>query len=269
VILAFMLFGGLIAGPTGSPAIDLLAEGYRDMYNLEFDAAHRCFGDYERAHPADPVGPVSDGAAYLFFEFERLKILRSEFFTENESFFHITRTKPDPHVRDAFEADLARCGQLSQALTQRDSDTQRALFATVLRMALHADYEALIEKRYWQSLDEIKQARSNADTLLAKHPDYYDAYLAVGVENYLLSQKAAPVRLFLRMTGAQTDKQAGIEKLRLVADKGRYLKPYAKILLAIAALRDNRVSEAKQLLTELAQQFPLNSLFRDELKKLS
>jgi hypothetical protein len=92
--------------------------------------------------------------------------------------------------------------------------------------------------------------------------------LAVGVENYLLSQKVAPLRFVLRMTGAQTDKQEGLRKLRLVADRGNYLKPYAKILLAIAALRDGNRAQAMSLLEELAQQFPANGLFREELTKL-
>ncbi len=131
-----------------------------------------------------------------------------------------------------------------------------------MRIALHADYEGLIEKQYWQSLREIKEARTDADELLVKYPDCYDAYLAVGVENYLLSQKRAPVRWFLKLAGAETDKQAGIAALRVVADKGHYFRAYAKVLLAIAALRDDNKAEAKRIVSELAQEFPDNDLFR-------
>jgi len=46
--------------------------------------------------------------------------------------------------------------------------------------------------------------------------------------------------MFLRWTGAQTDKDTGIQKLKIVAAEGHYFKPYAKILLAIAAVRDPR-----------------------------
>jgi hypothetical protein len=248
---------------------DPLDEGYRDMYNLRFDQAHRIFQQWERSHPDDPIGPVSDAAAYLFFEFDRLKILRADFFTEDHNFFNRKVLKPDPKVKQAFDADLARAKHLADGTLQRHPENETALLATVLRLALHADYEALIEKQYWQSLNEIKQARNEAEVLLAKYPDCYDANLAVGVENYLLSQKAAPVRWFLHLAGAQTDKQTGIEKLRLVAEKGHYLKPYAKVLLAIAALRDNNKGEARQLISELARQFPENDLFRQELEKLA
>ena len=249
--------------PVASEAAESLDQGYAAMYNLDFDGAHRVFTQWERTHPEDPLGPVSDAAAFLFFEFDRMQILRSEFLTDDRQILDGKELQPDSRTKNAFDKALERSRELSGARTEK------ALLANVLRVALHANYLALIEKRRWQALTEIKEARANADALVQNYPDCLDAYLAVGVENYLLSQKVAPVRLLLRMTGAQTDKQAGLAKLRIVAMRGHYLKPYAKILLAIAALRDGRKAEAKTLLTELAAQFPQNALFRDELKKLS
>jgi hypothetical protein len=118
------------------------------------------------------------------------------------------------------------------------------------------------------ALSEVKQSRILAEQLLAKHPDYYDAYIAVGLENYLLSLKPAPVRWFLHMGGAQTDKQAGIEKLNLTAEKGHYLLPYARLLLAVADLRDHAPEKAKKRLEWLASEFPSNRLYKEELARL-
>jgi hypothetical protein len=39
---------------------------------------------------------------------------------------------------------------------------------------------ALIEKRYLPSFKEMKKARTLAERLLKTHPDYYDAWVAVG-----------------------------------------------------------------------------------------
>lgn len=248
---------------------DLLDQGYRDMYNLQFEAAHQAFHRFEVAHPGDPLGPVSDAAAYLFYEFDRLKILRSDFFTSDSKLLNGKALKPDPTVKQHFEADLDKTKQLAGAILAKQPDNEQAMLATVLRLALRADYDALVDKRYGQSLTEIKSARNEAAKLLAKYPQCYDANLAAGVENYLLSQKPAPIRWLLNLTGAQTDRQKGLADLKLVAEKGNYLKPYAKVLLAIAALRNHDNGRAKQLLTELAQQFPRNDLFQQELKHLS
>ncbi len=243
--------------------------GYRDMYNMDFSGAHQAFADWERAHPEDPFGPASDAAAYLFTEFERLHILRSEFLTQDSSFLSSHKLKPDPATKAAFEKALERSRSLSQAMLKRGNAPDEALFSNVVCTALHADYLALIEKENWQALNEIKESTSQAEALVAKHPDLKDAYLSMGVENYLLSQKVGPVRMFLRLTGAQTDKEVGLQKLRIVAEQGHYFKPYAKILLAIAALRDKNKALAGRLMTELASEFPGNDLFKEEVKKLS
>ena len=239
------------------------------MYNLEFAEAHRVFGEWERTHPDDPMGPVSQAAAYLFAEFDRMNILESEFFTEDNSFFRRQRSlRPDPAAKRDFEAALARAEKLASAVLARQPSDQNARFASVLRIGLHSDYLAFIEKRNLAALDDVKQSRTVAESLLAQHPQCYDAYLAVGLENYMLSLKPLPIRWLLRLGGAQTDRQAGIERLRITADKGHYLLPFARLLLAVAALRDDDKTTARRLLAWLANEFPRNRLYRQELTKL-
>jgi hypothetical protein len=252
----------LLAGLAAEPAF--LDQGYRQMYNLEFEDAHRSFQVWEKLHPEDPMGPVSDAAAYLFSEFDRLRILQSEFFATDKKFLAQPSTVPDPAVKQRFENALGRCRQAAG----RNPRDPNALLATVLRLGLHADYLALIEKRYLTSLAEMKAGRALAEQLVAAHPDCYDAYLAIGVENYLLSLKPAPVRWLLRLGGAQTDQAAGIAGLRLTAEKGRYLQPYGRLLLAVAALRDNDRGRARELLDGLAREFPRNPLYSRELARI-
>ena len=107
------------------------------------------------------------------------------------------------------------------------------------------------------------------ERLLALDPTFCDAYVAIGVENYMLSLKPAPVRWLLRIGGAQVDKAQGLAKLRLAATKGRYLMPYARLLLAVAALRDHDRSGARSLLAYLSREFPRNPLYAEELSKLN
>ena len=79
-----------------------------------------------------------------------------------------------------------------------------------------------------------------------------------GVENYLLSLKPIALRFLLRLTGSQVDRETGLEKLRKTAAQGYYLEPFAKLLLAVAALRDNEPQKARELLTGLHERFPDN-----------
>ncbi len=259
----WMLPGALMASDS------LLDSGYRQMYNLEFDAAHQTFARYEREHPGDPFGTVSDAAAWLFGEFERLNILRSEFALKERNFLSSATPLPaDPAATQRFEAALTKTAQLAQSGLEKSPPDPNAMLATTFRLGLHADYLALIEKRELTALSEIRESREEAARLLAAHPSCYDAWIAVALENYLLSLKPAPVRWFLHVTGSQTDRQTGLEKLRLTALKGHYLAPYARMLLAVAALRDHQPALAKQYLAFLAREFPANPLYREELTRI-
>jgi hypothetical protein len=256
------------AGGAGLTSGSLLDSGYRDMYNLQFGEAHQAFAAWEQQHPKDPLGPASDAAAYLFAEFNRLHVLEFELFTDDHKLAKQPQLPPDPAVRQAFQAQLAKTRQLADAALQKNPHDANAQFAQVLRLGLLGDYTALVEKRYLKGLGYMKDGTELARQLLANDPSYYDAYLAVGVENYLLSLKPAPLRWLLRLDGAETDRAAGVQKLQLVAAKGHYMLPYARLLLVVAALRDNNREQAHALLEGLAHEFPRNHLYSEELAQL-
>jgi hypothetical protein len=234
------------------------------MYDLQFAQAHQTFEGWRQMHPEDPMGPVSDAAAYLFHEFDRLHILQSEFFTQDQHFITDHKLTPDAAVKQKFLACLASARQAAK-MTPDEPNSQ---FAALLANGLESDYLALIEKRYGASFQSMKTGRIMAERLLAKNPEYYDAWIAVGTENYMLSVKPAPMRFFLRLAGGETDRAVGLAKLRLTAAKGHYLAPFARLMLAVAALRDNDSRTARGILNDLARQYPHNPLYVQELAHL-
>jgi hypothetical protein len=256
----------LLIAPAPAVGQTLLDTGYHQMYDLDFDGAHRTFKRWMEQHPEDAMGPVSDAVAYVFAEFDRLHILQSEFFL-HDAFLKV-KPKPDPKVKLEFEASAEKGRVAAEAVLARDPQNADAQLASAIRYGLRADYDGLIEKRYLASLNEMKAGRVVAESLIAAYPDMGDAYLAVGLENYILSQKAAPLRLLLRMGGAQTDRERGVRDVSLTAEKGHYLAPYARVLLAVAALRDNDTSRAKTLLQGLIAEYPHNPLYAEELARL-
>jgi hypothetical protein len=244
----------------------LLDTGYHQMYDLDFNGAHRSFQQYMRERPDDAMGPVSDAAAYVFAEFDRLHILQSEFFLHDT--FLKEKPTPDPKMKPMFEAAAERGKQVADVTLARDPQNANAQLASAIRFGLRADYLGLIEKKYIASLTEMKAGRNIAEMLIASHPNRGDAYLAVGVENYVLSQKAMPVRWLLRLGGAQTSYELGFRDVSLTAERGHYLAPYARVLLAVAALRENNTGKAKALLQSLVAEYPHNQLYAQELSRL-
>jgi hypothetical protein len=251
-----------------APSPSLLDQGYRQMYNLEFAEAHKTFGTWEAQYPNDPLGHASNAAAFLFAEFDRLKILQSEFFIHDTNFRKTKKLNADPQIRQAFDSEIDKTMQLSDSMLTTAPQNPDAMFAKILAIGLRSDYEALIDKRYLDSLSGAKNGRLLAEKLLSIQPSYYDAYLAIGVENYLLSLKPLPLRWMLQMGGAQTDRERGIENLRKTAEKGHYFAPYARLLLGVAALRAKDRTQARDILLGLSREFPRNPLYAEELARL-
>jgi hypothetical protein len=245
-----------------------LDAGFHDMYSLDFAAAHKTFETWQELHPEDPLGPAANAAAYLFAEFERLHILELDLFTDKKKLGDRDRIPPDPATKLAFDSELAKADEIAGRILARAATDSNALFARAFSDGLRGNYAALVQKENGAALGFLKSSRAIAEKLLAIDPTYEDAYLAVGIENYLLGLRSAPTRWMLRITGAQTNKDKGIASLKKTAEKGRYLAPYARLLLAVAALRDRDDKTARKLLAELVREFPQNHLYQFELNRL-
>lgn len=264
--VAFLLLGfipSLFASQplTGTP----LDDGYRDMYNLRFADAHQKFQQWMSSHPEDPMGPVSDAAAYLFSEFERLRVIDVQLFANQDRFDSRSRLTPDPAVRQSFEDRLNQASRLADDALKKNSRDARALYVKTLISGMRSDYALMIDKKDLAALNYSKEASAYSKQALAANPHLYDAYLASGVENYMLSLKFAPVRWLLNLTGASTSREEGIRLLKLTATQGYYLAPFARMMLAVAALRENHPEEARSILISLKREFPLNSLYDRQL----
>lgn len=256
----------LLCIPAGAAAQATLEDGYRAMYNLQFDEAHRIFGSWQQVHPDDPIAAVSDAAAYLFAEFDRLHILEMEFFLDDREW---DKTPPgDLELKDKFEQALIKGEQLADAALARSPKDKEALFAKAMAQGLRSDYLGLVEGRYLASLKAMKAGRLHAERLLEIDPEYGDAYLAIGIENYILSQKPMPVRWLLRAYGSETDAARGIENVELCIEHGLYMKPFARLMLAVAAVRDKNFQHARDLLLALAKEFPRNPLYAEQAGRL-
>ncbi len=267
VLVCACLNSSLLAAdlPLPSPTLE---RGYHLLYNLDFDHAQQVFASWQQQHPEDPQAPAAEAAGLLFAEFHRLGVLESQFYTDDHAFQARQKLTPDPEVRQRFEAALNRAETEAQARLAHDPKDRDALFSMVLVFGLRADYAALIEKHNLASLHFTKQANQWAEQLLAIDPHCYDAHLATGISQYIVGSMSAPVRWLVRLGGVSGDKQNGIQELQLTAQQGRYLAPFARILLAIAYVREKDVPHARALLLSLQNDFPANPLFAREIARL-
>ena len=267
-LLLMITLGVGLASANESVAPDGLDRGFSHLYNLDFPGAQKEFQTWVGQNQDNPMGPVSQAAGVLFSEFNRLGVLEAQFYESDSAFASRKKYEPDPKQRELFEQYLTRAEALGKARIARDPHDHDGLLGLTLASGLRADYAALIEKRTLSSLHYTKESSALADQLLSAHPTCYDAYLAGGVSRYIVGSMSAPVRWLLRVGGVSGDKQRGISELQTTATKGRLLAPFARILLAIAYVRDKDKPRAREMLMSLQRDFPNNHLFPLEIARL-
>ncbi len=242
--------------------------GYHLLYQLKFRQAREQFTEWEKQHPDDPMGYCAEAASYLFEEFNDQGVLTSEFFLDDKRLLGGITGKPDEKLGAAFHSAVDRAQKVGQARLERDPRDVNGLLALTMTNGMLADYASLIEKRQMATLHLLGISEGFARRLLAVDPGAGDAYVALGVSNYILACLPAYKRFFLRLGGVHGDKSVGMHQLEQAVASGNYLQPYAELLLALTSLREKEPQRAQALLAHLSGEFPQNPLFARELAKL-
>jgi hypothetical protein len=263
-----VVLGASVQVPIEALRVPELDAGFHLLYELKPEEARRQFESLQGSHPEDPLGSAADAAAYLFEECYRQGVLTSEFFLDDKLFLGKIPLKPDPELHAAFFAADKQAQDLAQLQLKSNPDDPNALFAMALSVGMQADYASLIDKHQVESLKMIRDADRYAQRLLVIAPDAADAYLTLGAANYIIGSLPGLKKFFLGFAGIHGDKKAGIQQLEIAADRGHYLRPFAKIMLALAALREKKTELASAQLEELVAEFPENRLFVSELRKI-
>ena len=255
-----------------APEVDA---GFRLLYELRFSEARERFAMWRQQHPEDPLGDVSIAASYLFEEFYNRGVLSSDFFLNDNRLLGGIEGKIDEKQAMGFNDANRRAREIALQRLKIDAHDPRALYAltlfrgSFLTTGMEADYLGILEKRHFDSLRLVKQAEGLAEELLIAKPDAQDARVALGTADYLIGSLPAHERFFLKFGGIHGNKKVGLDELRQAAEKGQYLRPYAKLLLALACLREKQDDMARVLLSDLSMEFPNNPLFALELARLN
>ncbi len=265
VFIVVLTAGGMPVQASPPPSVE---SGFRLLYEIRFAEARAEFLAWEKEQPNDPLRHAWEAAGYLFEELYHGDMLTSEFFLDDRRLLGGVESTTNDEYRTGFLAASKTARDLAKQRLASNSKDPDALFAMTITTGLQVNYAFLVEKRNLQSLKLMRQAQSYAKALLAIKPDYVDAYLPLGMANYIISCLPAPKRFFLLLAWIRGNRELGMTQLETAALKGHYFRPFAKILLALAAFREKQVRLARTQLEELNAEFPESPLFARELALL-
>jgi hypothetical protein len=239
------------------------------LYNFDFAGAHSLLDAHIQSYPEDPLGYSVKGALYFFSELNRLHLLETEFFSNEDKVTDKKRIKPDPETRSLIFSATAEARMRAAACLAQRPDDRAALFALSMATGLETEYTILVEKKYLRSYNLSKENQRYARQLLGLNPPFYDAYVTIGSAEYVVANLNFIFRLLAHFEDIKGSRQKAIENLRAAIDHGRYYQPYAKIILTVVYLREKRIYDALSLMRELERDFPENPLFKKEVALLT
>jgi len=248
-------------------AVPELSAGFDLLYGQKFEQAREVFARWESRNPGEPFGEVAVAASYLFEELSTQGVLTSDFFLDGKRFLRGIDGKPDTERMRNFRDAVAQARRLARDRQKNDPDDGEALLTLTLAAGMESDTLTILEKNHLEGLKRMKEANKYSKQLLAQRPEAADAYIAPGIANYIVGSLGAGSRFALWFGGVHGNKKLGMEQVAKAAENGRYLRPYAKIILALAARRENQNALAQRLLQELKDEYPGSALFASEYIK--
>ena len=243
----------------------LLDTGFKKLYELNFDGARADFLEYQKIRPDDPMGKAAEAASYLYEQFDTKGILSSEFFLNDQRFLGGVEGSPAQNRNERFENAAHESRDMAKRRVKANSHDVQGLLVLTIADGMESNYNAFILKKQMAALSFMKQGEAEANAVLSIDPSQQDAYVALGMANYVIGSLPGYKRAFLFFGGVHGDKTKGIDLMSTAAEHGRYLSPFAKIMLALAYEREHQPEKARALLTELSVQFPSNRIFVHEL----
>lgn len=242
-----LLFGSLPISAAVTQTDQQLARGCMDaLFRLQFDLAERNIKQLAQQNPE-----------YHMLEFLRAGVLWLRAEAEQNGVDH----RP-AWTRAAVAYDVA-IKQAKEKLQQSpDSPEWR------LALGMSQFYAARAYLGLKEIIKTYRYATAGSDTLselIKTHPDSYDAYVALGMHEYVAGSIPRSLSWLAYLFGISGERETGIRYLRLSVEKAPLMSAEgARLLLAAAALQPENVADACQyipLARQGLQRFPQNAHF--------
>src|SRR6202023_1687952 len=227
------------------PSAGILDAGFRDLYNLDFRGADDELRNYQRLQPDDPLGKAAEAASFLYEEFNAKGVFTSAFFLNDSKLLGGVDGSASENRNDEFLGANHQAREMAKRRVDADPRDVQGLLVLTLADGMESDYDALIVKKQVAALGLMRKAEDEAVRLLAIDSSAQDAYVALGASNYIIGCMPGYKRLFLRIGGIHGDRARGMQQMQIAAEHGRYLQPFAKILLALAFEREHQMERAR------------------------
>jgi tetratricopeptide (TPR) repeat protein len=244
-------------------------DGYEHFYILDFDGALNRFESVLKAHPQDPMAYGYVQMAMVFRELYHQDLLDTTYYA-HDSFLTSKRNVPVPAaIRQRIEYLTDTGIRLADGRIQANPNDKDAYFARGYLRGIHAAFITLVDHAYVTAARQGYAARNDSEDALRIDPEYADAKMAVGIQQFAVASLPRWVRIIVGVVGVGGNKERGLQMLREAAAHGVITAVESRTVLSLFLRHDARYPEALVVQHGLAAQFPHDYLYRLEEANLT
>ncbi len=216
--------------------------GLDKMYNFNWEAGFAAFNSVINKHPDDPRGYHYKSVIYLWFYLGNLREDNLDsFYQYSDKAIELTENK----IKENPSAELSY------------------LLGSVYYNKSIAEAR---NGNFLQALWTSSQMKANLEDALKIKPDFYDAFLGLGLYNFALSQIPSSLEWAANLVGINADKEKGLKLVLKSVQKGKLSRVDAQYYLSQLYSRVIvNHPEAKNILSDLVRRYPQNLLFNFSL----
>jgi tetratricopeptide (TPR) repeat protein len=252
-----------------SPAQDLrdprfverVQSGFADIFNLDYEKARQEFAVLAKEYPQHPAPPLYLASICWLEEMLRRQDLSLNRYMAAMYFSGKTDFVMAPKERTAFFNNLQKCQDLTKAILKKNRRDMDARYFLATAYGLRASFAITIDHSLREAFSNGNKAYSLSRQLTEEDPNYYDAYLSVGIYEYIVGSMPWYLKLMVFVIGVRGNKQDGMEHVRLASEKGQYIRNEAQLVSMVLNAREHRYAEALEIARSLNRRYPRSFLF--------
>ncbi len=244
-------------------------QGFQRFYILDYDGALTHFEAVLKTHPQEPMAYGYVQMATVFRELYHQDLLDTTYYA-HDSFLTSKRNVPVPETTRQRIEFLTDTGiHLADQRIKANPLDKDAFFARGYLHGIHAAFITLVDHSYVAAARQGYAARSDSEQVLKIDPDYADAKMAIGIQQFAVASLPRVLRIMVGVVGVGGNKEKGLELLRQSAAHGVVTAVESRTVLSLFLRHDARYPEALGVQHALAIEFPHNYLFRLEEANLT
>jgi hypothetical protein len=283
LLLSFATFGQtqtsnvapdpVVGAALSAEIMELRREGSEAMYNIDYTTAVAKFEEIRKRLPSHPAGDLYLATALWLKHLNKSRRLQTGLYRSGSNFYAGADKAKEDSEGDAVDANLDRVfrERMAQAKTKalamvaknrNDADAHYFLGSVY---GIMAGYEASTARKFFSAMRNGSRCVDAHEKVLKLKPDYYDAYLTVGLYDYVVGSLPFGYKALATIVGIRGNKKRGISRLQTIIEKNSASADEARVMLLAIFRNEKRDIDALSLLEHLSSKYPRNYLLKLEI----